>query len=85
MSCYRPWISVSSVNAVSHINSVPHLALWFYGVLATKQFIDGDLVNQHTGLARSCRVKDTAGDGGGARKKRDLGLRSPAGGAGGEG
>lgn len=23
---------------------MPHLALWFYGVLATEQFIDGDLV-----------------------------------------
>lgn len=55
-SCYRPWIGVSSVNAVSHINSVPHLALRFYGVLATEQFIDGDLVTPRPGLARSCRV-----------------------------
>lgn len=44
---------LSSVNAVSHMNNVPHLALRFYGVLATEQFIDGDLVRQQPGLAWS--------------------------------
>lgn len=57
---------------------MPHLALRFYGVLATEQFIDGDLVNQQPGLARSCRVYGTAGDAGGARERKDLGLRSLA-------
>jgi hypothetical protein len=72
-SCYLPWIRVSSVNAVSHINNVPHLALWFYSVLATEQFIDGDLVNQQPGLARSCSVQGTNGDERGARAEKDQG------------
>lgn len=59
--CYLPGILVSSVNALSHINNVPHLALWFYGVLATKQFIDGDLVNQQPGLAGSYTAPGTDG------------------------
>lgn len=54
------------------------MALRFYGVLATEQFIDGNLVNQQTQLTRSCRVQGTAGAKGGARERRDLGLRSPA-------
>nr|XP_036878330.1 collagen alpha-1(I) chain-like [Manis javanica] len=76
----RPQMGPRSVNAVSHINNVPHLALRFYGVLATEQFIDGDLINQQPWLAGSCKVQGTAED----RRRRGAGEedtggpRSPA-------
>lgn len=73
-SCYQPWIGVSSVNSVSHINNVPHLALWFYGVLATEQFIDSNLVKPAARLSTSCKVQRTARDEGQERPSP----RSPA-------